>query len=51
MFHFQQVLMRPGDSDRDSTRSKTMGRRNLALAQETAIARGWLAPDTPFAPG
>ncbi len=50
MFHYRQVLvrMRQGDSDRDIARSKTMGRRKLALVRETAINRGWLAPDTPL---
>lgn len=50
MFHYRQVLvrMRQGDSDRDIARSKTMGRRKLALVRETASNRGWLAPDTPL---
>lgn len=50
MFHYRQVLvrMRQGDSDRDIARSKTMGRRKLALVRETAINRGWLVPDTPL---
>jgi hypothetical protein len=50
MYQYRNVLvrMRQGDSDRDITRSKTMGRKKLAQVREIAVERGWLAPDLPL---
>lgn len=48
MYQYRQVLvrMRQGDSDRDIARSKSMGRKKLALVRQTAVEQGWLEPDS-----
>ena len=63
MYQYRQILvrMRQGDSDRDITRSRLMGRKKVAQIRAVAHERGWLAPDallpedavlaTLFAPG
>lgn len=50
MYQYRQTLvrMRQGDSDREIARSKTMGRKKIAQVRTIAVARGWLAPDTPL---
>jgi hypothetical protein len=44
MYQYRQILvrMRRGDSDRDIARSKTMGRKKIALVREIAARHGWL---------
>ena len=48
MYQYRHILMRmrQGDSDREISRSKTMGRKKIAQVRELASARGWLAPAT-----
>lgn len=50
IYQYRQTLarMRQGDSDREIARSKTMGRKKIAQVRAIAVARGWLAPDTPL---
>lgn len=50
MYQYRQILvrMRQGDSDRDITRSRLMGRKKVAQIRAIAHERGWLAPDAPL---
>ena len=50
MYQYRQILvrMRQGDSDRDITRSRLMGRKKVAQIRAVARERGWLTPDAPL---
>jgi len=50
MFQYRQVLarLRRGDSDREISRSKSMGRRQLGALRVVAAREGWLDPATPM---
>jgi transposase len=50
MFQYRQVLvrLRQGDSDRDISRSRLMGREKVAAFRALASRQGWLAADAPL---
>lgn len=50
VYQYRQILarMRRGDSDRDISRSKIMGRKKIAQVREIAQEQGWLSPDALF---
>jgi len=50
MFQYRQELarLRRGDSDREISRSKYMGRRQLGALRMVAAREGWLDPATPM---
>lgn len=50
MFQYRSVLvrLRRGESERELSRARLMGRRKLAQFRELAAARGWLDPQAPL---
>jgi transposase len=50
MFQYRQVLvrMRQGDSDRDISRARLMGRNKAARLRVLASEQGWLSPQGPL---
>jgi transposase len=50
MYEYRQVLvrLRQGDSDRDVSRSRLMGRRKVAEVRQQAKSQGWLDAQQPL---